>query len=138
LLARVVPEPRTTIFSAITAAYGPETQEFGLDRKLLLLYKLPHVNEAISIMTPSYRRLQQYAIGISVISVLYNGAEGAVSIGLGSKSSSRSLVFFGVQSGVEVISAGIVVWRFNKIARPGEEKDALLGSRELRYINCCT
>ena len=57
-----------------------------------------------------------------------------VSIGLGSKSSSRSLVFFGVQSGIEVISAGIVVWRFNKITRPGEEKGALLEPRELRYV----
>jgi len=45
---------------------------------------------------PPYRRLQQYAIGISIISILYNGAEGAVSVGLGSESSSRSLIFFGV------------------------------------------
>ena len=86
------------------------------------------------MMVPSYRRLQQYAIAISIISILYNGAEGAVSVGLGSTSSSRSLVFFGVQSGIEVISAGIVVWRFNKVARPGEEKGAGLGARELRYV----
>lgn len=83
---------------------------------------------------PPYRRLQQYAIGISIISILYNGAEAAVSVGLGSKSSSHSLVFFGVQSGIEVISAGIVVWRFKKIAKPGEEKGANLGAKELRYV----
>ena len=83
---------------------------------------------------PSYRRLQQYAIGISVISILYNAAEAAVSVGLGSESSSRSLIFFGVQSGIEVISASIVVWRFKKIAQPGEEKGVTLGAKELRYV----
>jgi hypothetical protein len=78
--------------------------------------------------------LQQYAIGISIISIIYNGAEGAVSIVLGSESSSRSLVFFGLQSVIEVISAGIVVWRFNNVARPGEEKAVNLGPRELRCV----
>ena len=85
-------------------------------------------------MSLSYRRLQQYAIGISVISIIYNSAEGAISVGLGSQSSSRSLVFFGVQSAIEVISAGIVVWRFNRVALPGEEKNVTLGARELRYV----
>ena len=84
---------------------------------------------------PSYRRLQQYAIGISIISILYNGAEAAVSVGLGSESSSRSLIFFGVQSGIEVISAAIVLWRFKKIAKPGEEKGVNLGAKELRYVD---
>lgn len=83
-------------------------------------------------MTPSYRRLQQYAIGISILSIFYNGAEGAVSVVFGSESSSRSLIFFGVQSGLEVISACIVVWRFKKIARPGEEKGVRLEPRDLR------
>ena len=85
-------------------------------------------------MPLSYRRLQQCAIGISIISILYNGAEGAVSIGLGSESSSRSLVFFGVQSGIEVVSAAIVLWRFKKVAQPGEEKNVNLGDRELRHV----
>ena len=85
-------------------------------------------------LMPSYRRLQQYAIGISIISILYNGAEAAVSVGLGSESSSRSLIFFGVQSGIEVISACIVLWRFKKIAKPGEEKGVNLGAKELRSV----
>ncbi|KAF8198629.1 hypothetical protein BJ912DRAFT_952150 [Pholiota molesta] len=83
-------------------------------------------------MAPSYRRLQQYAIGISILSILYNTAEGAVSVGLGSESSSRSLVFFGVQSAIEVISAAIVLWRFKKVALPGEERAVNLGAKELR------
>ena len=85
-------------------------------------------------MHASYRRLQQYAIAISILSIIYNGAEGAISIAFGSESSSRSLIFFGLQSGLEVISASLVVWRFRKIAKPGEEKGVCLASRELRSI----
>ncbi|KAL0574883.1 hypothetical protein V5O48_007072, partial [Marasmius crinis-equi] len=82
---------------------------------------------------PSYRRLQQYALAISVASIIYNGAEGAVSIGLGAESSSRSLVFFGIQSGIEVLSAITVVWRFWHVAKPGEERGAVLSARDLRF-----
>jgi hypothetical protein len=82
---------------------------------------------------PSYRRLQQYALAISVLSILYNGAEGGVSIGLGAEASSRSLVFFGAQSAIEVISACIVVWRFSSVAKPGEERARTLSPRELKY-----
>lgn len=81
---------------------------------------------------PTYQRLQQYAIAISIASILYNGAEGAVSVALGSESSSRSLVFFGVQSGIEVVSAAIVVWRFRKVAKPGEEEAVKISDANLR------
>ncbi|EJC99328.1 uncharacterized protein FOMMEDRAFT_37362, partial [Fomitiporia mediterranea MF3/22] len=37
------------------------------------------------------------------------------------ESSSRSLIFFGIQSGIEVASAAIVLWRFRRVAKPGEE-----------------
>ena len=80
----------------------------------------------------SRRALQQFALFISVLSIFYNGAEGAVSIVLGAESDSRSLVFFGIQSGIEVASATIVVWRFRKVAKPGEEADVTIGKKELR------
>ncbi|KAK1232345.1 hypothetical protein PQX77_004509 [Marasmius sp. AFHP31] len=83
---------------------------------------------------PTYRRLQQYALGISIISIVYCAAEGAVSIGLGAESSSRSLVFFGIQSGIEVLSATTVVWRFWHVAKPGEERGAVLSARDLKYV----
>lgn len=63
-------------------------KRWAISLRLLLVLHL--------FLMPPYRRLQQYAIGISIISILYNGAEGAVSVGLGSESSSRSLIFFGV------------------------------------------
>uniref|UniRef100_A0A8H8CLK2 Uncharacterized protein n=1 Tax=Psilocybe cubensis TaxID=181762 RepID=A0A8H8CLK2_PSICU len=86
---------------------------------------------------PPYRRLQQYAIGISIISVIYNGLEGGISIGFGAESNSRSLIFFGIQSGIEVVSALLVVWRFRKIAKPGEERGAALNTKDLQYGNDC-
>ena len=73
-------------------------------------------------MAYSLRTLQQFAIAISILSVFYNGAEGLVSIILGKESKSNSLIVFGVQSFVEVLSASLVLWRFAKLARPGEER----------------
>ncbi|KZT27289.1 hypothetical protein NEOLEDRAFT_1060878 [Neolentinus lepideus HHB14362 ss-1] len=87
---------------------------------------------------PSYRRLQLWAIIISIVSVLYNGAEGGLSIGFGAESSSRSLIFFGIQSAVEVASSIIVVWRFRNIAKPGEERSAVLDPRSLRFEKIST
>ncbi|KAH8113888.1 hypothetical protein DFH11DRAFT_281578 [Phellopilus nigrolimitatus] len=81
---------------------------------------------------PSYQRLQRYAIAISIVSIFYCSAEGAVSIALGSESSSRSLIFFGIQSGIEVASAAIVLWRFRRIAKPGEEGTVELSDRNIR------
>ena len=80
-----------------------------------------------------YRRLQWYAIAISIASVFYNGAEGALSIAFGADSDSRSLVFFGIQSGIEVASSIIVLWRFRKIAKPGEEAASGISDADLRY-----
>ncbi|KAF9559569.1 hypothetical protein CPC08DRAFT_666299 [Agrocybe pediades] len=81
----------------------------------------------------AYRTLQQYAIAISIISVVYNGLEGGVSIGFGADSKSRALIFFGIQSGIEVISALLVVWRFRKVAKPGEERQTVLDTQDLRF-----
>ncbi|KIJ47093.1 hypothetical protein M422DRAFT_249407 [Sphaerobolus stellatus SS14] len=89
-------------------------------------------------MVVSYRNLQLCAIVISIVSVIYNGAEGAVSIVFGTESSSRSLVFFGIQSGIEVASAGIVLWRFRNVAKPGEERAAKLDERNLRFEKTST
>ncbi|KIK77327.1 hypothetical protein PAXRUDRAFT_835022 [Paxillus rubicundulus Ve08.2h10] len=77
-------------------------------------------------------QLQQYAIGISIFSVFYNTAEGVVSVVFGVDSSSHSLVFFGIQSVIEVISSVLVTWRFLCAVKPGDEGDA--GNTGLRII----
>jgi len=81
---------------------------------------------------PSYRCLQQYAVIISIVSIIYNGAEGGISIGFGAENSSRSLVLFGIQSCIEVTSAAVVCWRFWKVAQPGEERAKVLDAAEMR------
>ncbi|KIM69718.1 hypothetical protein SCLCIDRAFT_722404 [Scleroderma citrinum Foug A] len=80
----------------------------------------------------SRRALQRFAIAISILSVFYNGAEGIVSVLFGVDSSSRSLIFFGIQSAIEVISSALVTWRFIAAVRSGDE-DAL-DSRAPRII----
>lgn len=79
----------------------------------------------------STRRLQQFAIAISVLSIFYNGAEGIVSVVFGGENGSYSLIFFGIQSFIEVVSACLVVWRFIKIAKPGEEKNKTISDELL-------
>jgi divalent metal cation (Fe/Co/Zn/Cd) transporter len=69
--------------------------------------------------------LQQYAIAVSIFSLFYNTAEGSVSIIFGAESSSRALVFYGLQSAVEVISDVLVTWRFLSVLKPGNELDDL-------------
>lgn len=76
---------------------------------------------------PTRRRLEQAAIAISILSVLYNGAEGGVSIGLGAESGSRALIFFGVQSFVEIMSAMLVIYRFRNIGGDGKLSAKELG-----------
>ena len=81
---------------------------------------------------PSYRRLQQVAILISILSILYNGVEGGVSIGFGADVNSKSLLFFGIQSLVEVFSAILVVYRFRHVVKPGDETRTQLSPQNLR------
>ena len=57
-------------------------------------------------------QMRVFALVISWISIVYNGIEGGVSIGIGAEVVSRSLIVFGVQSGVEVLSAALVIYRF--------------------------
>ncbi|KLO14333.1 hypothetical protein SCHPADRAFT_811448, partial [Schizopora paradoxa] len=80
----------------------------------------------------SYRQLQQFALVLSIISVIYCAAEGGVSIGFGAESSSHALTFFGIQSAIEVGSAAIVVWRFRKVAPPGQEREGQISPANLK------
>ena len=59
-------------------------------------------------------RMRVFALAISWISIVYNGIEGGVSIGLGAEVVSRALIVFGIQSLVEVLSAALVIYRFRK------------------------
>lgn len=59
-------------------------------------------------------RMRWFALIISWLSIIYNGIEGGVSIGIGADVVSRALIVFGIQSLVEVLSAALVIYRFRK------------------------
>ena len=86
---------------------------------------------------PTRRRLQHLAIAISILSVFYSAAEGIVSILFGLESSSRSLVFFGIQSAIEVASSVLVVWRFFHVIKPGDETvDTEQQDSSIKFVLC--
>lgn len=78
-------------------------------------------------------RMRVFALVISWISIVYNGLEGGVSIGIGADVVSRALIVFGIQSLVEVLSAVLVIYRFrkehhdNSLANLTLERQATLG-----------
>src|SRR5438067_2751951 len=72
----------------------------------------------------SRSRLIKYAIFVCIFTIAWNITEGVVSIFFGSENDSVSLVFFGVDSFIEVSSAGLVLWRFLTESKPDEEKAA--------------
>ncbi len=119
------------------AVPGTSTGDWAGDGRVAATwdYKIRHFTR-IECLPPTtmtnYRRLQWYAIAISVASVIYNGFEGGISIAFGADSSSHSLVFFGIQSGIEVASSLIVLWRFRKIAKPGEEDVSVISDADLK------
>ncbi|KAF0473032.1 Co/Zn/Cd cation transporter-like protein [Gigaspora margarita] len=57
-------------------------------------------------------KLIQIAIFLSIISILWKLAEGTVSVFFGTEYESISLIFFGINSFVEVTSSFMVLWRF--------------------------
>ena len=52
------------------------------------------------------------ALWLSVLTILYNLAEGAVSMAFGWADDSVALFGFGADSFIEVASAGLVLWKF--------------------------
>ncbi|CAG8776234.1 8799_t:CDS:1, partial [Racocetra fulgida] len=57
-------------------------------------------------------KLNKIAIALSIFTILWNLAEGVVSVFFGAENESVSLVFFGIDSFVEVTSSCVVLWRF--------------------------
>ncbi|CAG8564561.1 5145_t:CDS:1 [Diversispora eburnea] len=66
-------------------------------------------------------RLIKYAIMISIFTILWNLAEGVISIYFGAEGGSLSLMFFGINTFIEVISASLILWRFKTEIKSDEE-----------------
>jgi divalent metal cation (Fe/Co/Zn/Cd) transporter len=70
-------------------------------------------------------RLHKKALFLSYFTVAYNILEGVVSILAGILAGSIALVGFGLDSFVESLSGGVMIWRFRqhgKISKEEEER----------------
>ncbi|RGB32179.1 Co/Zn/Cd cation transporter-like protein, partial [Rhizophagus diaphanus] len=86
----------------------------------------------------SRSRLLKYAVYVCIFTILWNVAEGVVSIFFGSENDSVSLVFFGVDSFIEVTSACLVLWRFLTESKPDEERATQILEENLSKEKKCT
>jgi divalent metal cation (Fe/Co/Zn/Cd) transporter len=77
--------------------------------------------------------LTRRALRLSWLTVLYNIAEGVVSILLGMRAGSAALIGFGLDSFVESLSGGIMVWRFTA-REMSEEDEQRLERRAVRLV----
>jgi len=70
----------------------------------------------------SVQQLENKALQLSYFTVGYNIAEGIVSIIAGAIAGSIALVGFGLDSFVESLSGGIMIWRFGRHSNLSDEK----------------
>ena len=61
----------------------------------------------------SVDRFNKKALGLSYFTVIYNIVEGILSIGAGIIASSIALSGFGIDSFIESLSGGVMIWRFS-------------------------
>lgn len=78
--------------------------------------------------------LFKIALQLSYFTVAYNVAECILSILFGISAGSIALVGFGLDSLVESLSAGIMIWRFNKHGKISEEEEERIEKKAERII----
>lgn len=79
-------------------------------------------------------QLTKRALKLSYFTIIYNIAEGIISIFVGFIAGSLSLVGFGLDSAVESFSAVIMVWRFKKSGEIEEFEEEEIEKRALKYV----
>ena len=78
--------------------------------------------------------LYERALNLSYFTIVYNIAEGILSIFAGVMAGSTSLLGFGLDSVVESFSATVLVWRFRKGREVPDDEVENLEKKALRYI----
>ncbi len=74
------------------------------------------------------------ALRLSYFTVGYNILEGLLSIFAGSLAGSIALIGFGLDSFVESMSGGIMIWRFRKAGKISEEEEEKIEKRATKLI----
>ena len=79
-------------------------------------------------------RLHKRALILSYITVGYNIIEGVVSLLAGFLAGSIALVGFGLDSFVESLSGGVMIWRFRKHGKISEEEEERVERKATRLV----
>ena len=78
--------------------------------------------------------LHSKALSLSYFTVGYNILEGLVSIFAGVLAGSIALIGFGLDSFVESLSGGVMIWRFGKHEEMSEEEEERIEAKAVRLI----
>lgn len=79
-------------------------------------------------------RLFRTALRLCLLTVAYNVVEGVLSILFGAEAGSSSLVGFGLDSGIESLSGGIMIWRILRRDREDVARDRRLERTATRLV----
>jgi cation diffusion facilitator family transporter len=85
------------------------------------------------IRTPD-KRLYRSGLRLEYFTVAYNVAEAAASILFGILAGSIALVGFGLDSVVESLSGGILIWRLRQHDRCSQEAEEKIEKRAMRFV----
>ena len=80
------------------------------------------------------RNLHKKALYLSVFTVAYNFLEGIVSIAAGAAAGSIALIGFGLDSFVESLSGGVMIWRFGGRGVLSDEEEERREARAVRLV----
>jgi divalent metal cation (Fe/Co/Zn/Cd) transporter len=78
--------------------------------------------------------LQSKALRLSYFTVGYNVLEGVVSLIAGAAAGSTALLGFGLDSFLESLSGGVMIWRFTAHDRMSEEQVETMEQRAIRLV----
>ena len=80
-------------------------------------------------------RLTRKALLLSYITVGYNVLEGIVSIIAGALAGSIALIGFGLDSFIESLSGGVMIWRFRKHDKLSKEEEERMERKATRLVS---
>lgn len=78
--------------------------------------------------------LGRRALVLALVTVGYNIVEGIVSVAFGAAAGSIALVGFGLDSFVESLSGGVMIWRFSGHGRLTEEQERRVEKRAVKLV----
>lgn len=80
------------------------------------------------------RSQHKKALYLSIFTVAYNFLEGIVSIAAGAAAGSIALIGFGLDSFVESLSGGVMIWRFGGRSELSKEEEERREARALKLV----